>query len=60
MAKTTKYKALKKIIRLNGKNYEVGSTVTGLSNDQEQRLTDLAAIEATETIEAPTEKPEKE
>jgi hypothetical protein len=44
MAKTTKYIAQNPIVRLNGKNYEVGATVTGLKADQEERLQELGAI----------------
>lgn len=48
MAKTTKYEATKTIVNLNGKRYEVGETVTGLTSDQEQRLSDLGAIKEVE------------
>lgn len=46
MAKTTKYIAQNPIVRLNGKNYEVGATVTGLTAEQETRLQELGAIKS--------------
>ncbi len=56
MAKSSKFKALKTIVRLNNKNYNAGAIVTGLSNDQEQRLLELAAIEPIEKEEKTEEK----
>jgi hypothetical protein len=44
MAQKTKYIAQKAIVRLNGKSYEPGDTITGLKSDQEKRLKDLKAI----------------